>query len=202
MVFGKYLAAVAIYTVALVAASYAGGRLSDRLGRRRVFVAVATVAFAIGLIALASVTTIGQFYVVEAIMGAAFGLYVGVDMALIIDVLPDPEEAAKDLGVFNIANALGATAVALGLGLSLDEAVARLRDAPQVSGRMERLAAEPLIGAVGASMLPPLSGMDGRRGSSDRERHLEPESDGKSTPESIHRVTTGPGVDHDHRPPR
>ncbi|OEV27862.1 hypothetical protein AN219_21870 [Streptomyces nanshensis] len=109
---------VLIYTVGLVAASYVGGRLSDRLGRRRIFVAVATVIFSAGLVALASVTTIGQFYVVEAIMGIAFGVYVGVDMALVIDVLPDPDEAAKDLGVFNIANALPQS-LASGAGLFL-----------------------------------------------------------------------------------
>ncbi|MNJ01567.1 hypothetical protein D3C73_1612400 [compost metagenome] len=28
-----------------------------------------------------------------------------VDLALVLDVLPDPEETAKDLGVFNIAMA-------------------------------------------------------------------------------------------------
>jgi UDP-N-acetylmuramoyl-L-alanyl-D-glutamate--2,6-diaminopimelate ligase len=42
-------------------------------------------------------------------------------------------------GEFNIANALGALAVALGLGQSLAEAVERLAGAPQVTGRMERL---------------------------------------------------------------
>lgn len=109
---------VLIYTVGLVAASYLGGWLSDRIGRRRVFVAVSTVVFAVGLVALSSVSTIGQFYVVEAIMGIGFGVYVGVDMALIIDVLPDPEETAKDLGVFNIANALPQS-LASGAGLIL-----------------------------------------------------------------------------------
>ncbi|WP_314177265.1 MFS transporter [Streptomyces winkii] len=109
---------VLVYTAGLMAASYAGGRLSDRLGRRRVFVALATVLFAAGLVALAAVSTIGQFYAVEAIMGVAFGVYVGVDMALIIDVLPDPEETAKDLGVFNIANALPQS-LASGAGLFL-----------------------------------------------------------------------------------
>ena len=46
-------------------------------------------------------------------------------------------------GEFNISNALAASAAALGQGLSLDEVVTRLRDAPQVPGRMERLAKEP-----------------------------------------------------------
>ncbi|HEV8149754.1 MAG TPA: UDP-N-acetylmuramoyl-L-alanyl-D-glutamate--2,6-diaminopimelate ligase [Gemmatimonadales bacterium] len=46
-------------------------------------------------------------------------------------------------GEFNIANALAAAAVALGLGGTLAEVVERLADAPQIPGRMERLVAEP-----------------------------------------------------------
>lgn len=49
------------------------------------------------------------------------------------------------LGGFNVANAAGAAAVALGLGMSLDETVQRLATAPQVPGRMERLADSPFV---------------------------------------------------------
>jgi UDP-N-acetylmuramoyl-L-alanyl-D-glutamate--2,6-diaminopimelate ligase len=48
-------------------------------------------------------------------------------------------------GEFNVANALGAAAVALGLGHSLGRVVERLNTAPQVPGRMERLASEPFV---------------------------------------------------------
>jgi len=41
-----------------------------------------------------------------AISGLGFGMYVAVDLALVVDVLPHRESAAKDLGVFNIAGAL------------------------------------------------------------------------------------------------
>ena len=41
-----------------------------------------------------------------AIGGLGFGLYMAVDLALVADVLPDPDSAAKDLGVMNIAGAL------------------------------------------------------------------------------------------------
>jgi UDP-N-acetylmuramoyl-L-alanyl-D-glutamate--2,6-diaminopimelate ligase len=46
-------------------------------------------------------------------------------------------------GEFNIANALGAAAAALGFGLTLDDVVERLAGVPQVPGRMERLASSP-----------------------------------------------------------
>ena len=47
------------------------------------------------------------------------------------------------LGDFNVSNALAAAACALGLGLRLDEVVARLAAAPQVPGRMERISDVP-----------------------------------------------------------
>ena len=41
-----------------------------------------------------------------AIGGLGFGVYMAVDLALVADVLPDKDSAAKDLGVLNIAGAL------------------------------------------------------------------------------------------------
>ena len=41
-----------------------------------------------------------------AIGGLGFGVYAAVDLALVVDVLPDKDNAAKDLGLFNIAGAL------------------------------------------------------------------------------------------------
>ncbi len=41
-----------------------------------------------------------------AISGLGFGMYMAVDLALVADVLPDKDNAAKDLGVFNMAGAL------------------------------------------------------------------------------------------------
>ena len=56
-----------------------------------------------------AVDTVTGFYVVEAVLGVAYGIYVGVDLALVVDVLPNPDDAGKDLGVFNMANALPQT---------------------------------------------------------------------------------------------
>ena len=43
---------------------------------------------------------------VEALMGVAYGIYMGVDLALVVDVLPSPDDSGKDLGVFDMANAV------------------------------------------------------------------------------------------------
>lgn len=100
---------VLIYTVALVVVSIVAGRLSDKLGRRKVFVWTSTVMFAAGTVGLIFVQDITAFYILEAFLGIAYGMYVGVDLALVVDVLPNPDDAGKDLGVFNIANALPQT---------------------------------------------------------------------------------------------
>ena len=47
------------------------------------------------------------------------------------------------LGRFNVANALGVAACAVGLGMRPAEVAERLTSAPQVPGRMERIAADP-----------------------------------------------------------
>jgi UDP-N-acetylmuramoyl-L-alanyl-D-glutamate--2,6-diaminopimelate ligase len=49
------------------------------------------------------------------------------------------------LGEFNVSNALAAAGAALGLGRPLGEILERLDSAPQVPGRMERLASEPAV---------------------------------------------------------
>jgi UDP-N-acetylmuramoyl-L-alanyl-D-glutamate--2,6-diaminopimelate ligase len=49
------------------------------------------------------------------------------------------------LGDFNVSNALGAAACALALGHPVGDVVARLTEAPQVPGRMERISDRPCV---------------------------------------------------------
>ena len=91
---------------ALVAvASVVGGRLSDRTGRRKVFVCVAALVYGSALFLLAIASDFDGYLVGMAVGGLGFGLYTAVDLALVADVLPS-ENNAKDLGVLNIAGAL------------------------------------------------------------------------------------------------
>jgi MFS family permease len=108
-ILGVISTSVLIYTIALVVVSYFSGWLSDRIGRRKVFVWSSTALFALGTFALIFVEDVGTFFILEAILGIAYGMYVGVDLALVVDVLPNPDDSGKDLGVFNIANALPQT---------------------------------------------------------------------------------------------
>lgn len=97
---------VTIYTVTSMVASLAAGWLSDVLGRRKILVAASILIFGLATYLLLHADTVTAFYVVEAIMGLAYGAYIAVDLALVLEVLPDREQAGKDMGVFNIANAL------------------------------------------------------------------------------------------------
>ncbi len=100
-----FLATLAMSTVVVVA-SLAGGWASDRTGRRKVFVGAASAVFGLAMFVIATSSSFGGFVVGMAVGGLGFGLYTAVDLALVADVLPDPDSAAKDLGVMNIAGAL------------------------------------------------------------------------------------------------
>ncbi|TGN65373.1 MFS transporter [Nocardioides eburneiflavus] len=112
-----YLGTVA-QSVALVTIAPIAGRISDRVGRRKVFVIAAAVIYACALFVIAGSTSVDGYLVGMAIGGVGFGIYIAIDLALVVDVLTDPHTAAKDLGVLNIAGALPfalAPAVAPGL---------------------------------------------------------------------------------------
>jgi MFS family permease len=87
----------------IIAASVIGGRLSDRTGRRKIFVLTASIVYGLALFVVASASSFNGFLVRMVIGGLGFGVYVAVDLALVVDVRPDKDNAAKDLGVFNMA---------------------------------------------------------------------------------------------------
>jgi MFS family permease len=90
----------------VVATSLVSGRVSDRLGRRKPFVFAAALLYAVAMVLVAMAGSFTGFLVGIAVSGLGFGMYFAVDLALVADVLPDPDRAAKDLGVLNYAGAL------------------------------------------------------------------------------------------------
>lgn len=84
-----------------------GGGLSDALGRRKVFVSGAALVYALALLMIAFTTSYVWFLAGMAVTGAAQGVYLAADLALVNDVLPQREtHAAGNLGIFNIANVM------------------------------------------------------------------------------------------------
>ncbi|RAJ40402.1 MFS transporter [Kitasatospora sp. SolWspMP-SS2h] len=100
------LVLVGLYSVGIVLAAFAGGVVSDRIGRRKAPVTAAGLVIAVGAGLLAAVPTWPVAIVAAALFGLGYGVYVSVDQALITEVLPDPETYGKDLGVINVAAAL------------------------------------------------------------------------------------------------
>jgi MFS family permease len=102
---GQIFRGTTLQAVAVVAASLVGGRLSDRTGRRKVFVVGASVTYGLAMFMLAGAHAFSGYLVGMTVGGLGFGLYVAVDLALVADVLPEGD-TAKNLGVLNIAGAL------------------------------------------------------------------------------------------------
>jgi MFS family permease len=101
------LYALLIFSAVLSVSAIISGRISDRTGRRKIFVFLAAAIVGVGLTMLALTTSLPMFFAAASVMGVGIGAFFAVDLALITDVLPDKEhKAAKDLGIFNIANSL------------------------------------------------------------------------------------------------
>ncbi|CAN5507133.1 MFS transporter [soil metagenome] len=103
---GQILLGTLVQSAVVIVASVAGGRLSDRTGRRKVFVITAAIVYGAGMFAIALAGNITAYLIAMGIAGLGFGLYLAVDLALAVDVLPQDDRAASRLGVLNIAAAL------------------------------------------------------------------------------------------------
>jgi len=110
---------MAVQSTLVVLCSLLSGKLSDFLGHRKAFVFFGAAAYATGLWIVASAHSYGVFLAGIVLTGIGQGAYYAVDLALITEVLPDQQrDAAKDLGILNIANALPQViAPAIGAGI-------------------------------------------------------------------------------------
>lgn len=100
-------AVVTLTLVALVPTLVAiavSGWWSDKAGRRKVFIYVASAVMVVGFIMPLLMPDMTGMIAMSIINGIGFGLYMSVDTALMTEVLPGGgSAAAKDLGILNIA---------------------------------------------------------------------------------------------------
>ncbi|HXW46099.1 MAG TPA: MFS transporter [Streptosporangiaceae bacterium] len=95
----------AISAVGALLAAAIAGPLSDRLDRRKPFVFASSAVAGAGCILPVLSPRFATMEIFAAFAGVAFGTYLSVDAALVTLVLPRTQDAARDLGVLNIANA-------------------------------------------------------------------------------------------------
>ena len=83
-----------VQSIVLVTASLVGGKLSDRTGRRKIFVLTAATVYGLAMFVIAIASNFNGYLVGMAIGGLGFGVYMAVDLALVADVLPDTDNNA------------------------------------------------------------------------------------------------------------
>ncbi|PLS29869.1 MFS transporter [Bifidobacterium parmae] len=102
------MAIISVLTmVASMVASLISGPIADALHRRKAPIAVACAVFAIGLAMPWIFPTEMGMFLFGGIASFGYGMYLSVDQALNVDVLPNKETAGKDLGFMNIATCAG-----------------------------------------------------------------------------------------------
>ncbi len=93
----------AVYMVLVIVASLLLGGLSDRLGRRKIFVIISSLLQSLAAVLLILNPDFSSALFAAALLGAGYGCFLSVDQALATQVLPDPASRGKDLGIMNIA---------------------------------------------------------------------------------------------------
>ena len=109
----KLSAAAAIQVISVITmivsivASLVAGPIADAMNRRKAPIIVACVFFAIGLAMPWLFPSRMGMFLFGGIASFGYGMYLSVDQALNVDVLPDKKTAGKDLGFMNIATCAG-----------------------------------------------------------------------------------------------
>jgi len=103
-------AASAFWLLAVIAGaiipSMVGGVLSDRTGRRKLFVYISSgmQAVVVSVLLFGLVRSLGLLYILGILYGIGYGAYYAVDWALACDVLPNREEAAgRDMALWHVS---------------------------------------------------------------------------------------------------
>jgi MFS family permease len=102
----ELLLLIVVYTVFVVVASVVAGAISDRTGRRRGMTVAAASCRALPL-CCSRRSRPSIALVAAALLGVGYGAYMAVGLALGTDLLPFPEDSARDLGFVTVAASLG-----------------------------------------------------------------------------------------------
>jgi MFS family permease len=87
-----------------VVAGLVGGRLSDRIGKRRRIVFTGAALLAAGTLLMAAFPQWPGPLIAQAVFGIGVGLYGITEAVLAAEVLPSPRDSGRDLGLMNVAS--------------------------------------------------------------------------------------------------
>ena len=90
--------------LATTAGALGGGFLSDRFRRRRVFVLIGAITFALGAVTMAFAPSLPLIVVGSLLVSMGIGTFAAVDQAVLLDVLPEKEtDAGRFMGIMGFA---------------------------------------------------------------------------------------------------
>jgi MFS family permease len=95
-----------ISMIAMAITSVFGGMLSDKFRKQKPFLYGSAFIMVLGILVFAFVPHYMAYVIASAVIGLGAGCFTAVDMALVSRILPRKEDAAKDFGLMNVANAL------------------------------------------------------------------------------------------------
>ena len=98
---------IVVYTVFVVASSIVSGAVSDRTGKRVGIVVWSAIVQGLAAVFIALFPTYESTMIGAALLGLGYGAYMSVGLALGTDLLPYPEDHARDLGFVNVSASLG-----------------------------------------------------------------------------------------------
>lgn len=100
---GAVVTLTLVSLVPTLAAIIVSGWWSDKAGRRKIFIYAASVVMVVALAFPLFMPDLTGMIIMSVLNGIGFGLYMACDAALMTEVLPSQDAAAKDLGILNVA---------------------------------------------------------------------------------------------------
>jgi MFS family permease len=97
----NYVLALVISLVGALGALYAG-KMADKVGRKKVIVIAGWVMF-LTLVPFSLIPNYSFVVALAVVFGAGYGAYLSASWALAADVMPNPEETAKDMGIWQMS---------------------------------------------------------------------------------------------------
>ena len=98
---------IVVYTVFVVATSIFAGAISDRSGHHVALTVAAAIVQGVAALLIAALPGFETTLAAAALLGIGYGAYMSVSLALATDLLPFPDDSARDLGIVNVSAALG-----------------------------------------------------------------------------------------------